>query len=127
MHQRSAFAKASADRLAEQRLLKRGDFGQFLRDLDAFHIRTDDPIAMAGSVIMTPAVAVTKVGNAIGGEFSDRQAEPLSEGVFKYTVRDIKSLIGNTASAVKNLLTLHPLRAAGNVLKGGWMPWTLLP
>ena len=104
---------------AERRLLKRGDFGQFARDLDEFHVRTDDPIAMAGSVIMAPAVAVTKVGNAIGGEFSDRPAEPLREGIIKYTWRDIKSLAGNTLSAVKNVLTLHPLRAAGNVLKGG--------
>lgn len=68
---------------------------------------------------MAPAVAITKVGNAIAGEFSPRPADALGEGILKYTTRDVKSLIGNTAGAVGNLLTLHPLRAAGNVLKGG--------
>lgn len=68
---------------------------------------------------MAPVVAITKVGNAIAGEFSPRPADPLGEGFLKYTTRDVKSLIGNTAGAVGNLLTLHPLRAAGNVLKGG--------
>lgn len=68
---------------------------------------------------MAPAVAITKVGNAIAGEFSPRPADALGEGILKYTVRDVKSLVGNTAGAVGNLLTLHPLRAAGNVLKGG--------
>ncbi len=115
----SAFAQASADSSAERRLIHKGDLGQFGKDLNEFHLRTDDPIAMAGSVLMAPAVAVTKIGNAIGGEFSDQQAKPLGEGILKYTTRDIASLAGNTVSAVKNLLTLHPLRAAGNVLKGG--------
>ena len=104
---------------AERRLLYKGDIGQFAKDLNDFHIRTDDPIAMAGSVLMAPAVAVTKIGNAIGGELSDRTAEPLGDSIVKYTARDVKSLIGNTVGAVGNLLTLHPLRAAGNVLKGG--------
>lgn len=104
---------------AERRLLKRGDIGQFWKDLNEFHVRTDDPVATAGAVIMAPAVALTKVGNAIAGEFSPRKAEPLGDGIVKYTARDIRSLIGNTAGAVGNLLTLHPLRAAGNVLKGG--------
>lgn len=100
-------------------MLRKGDLGQFGKDLNEFHVRTDDPIAMAGSVLMAPAVAVTKIGNAIGGEFSDRPAVPLGDGILKYTIRDIKSLVGNTAGAIGNLLTLHPLRAAGNVLKGG--------
>ncbi|MFA5272932.1 MAG: hypothetical protein WC353_02105 [Candidatus Peribacter sp.] len=104
---------------AERRLIRRGDLAQLGKDIDAFHIRTDDPIAAAGSVVMAPAVAVTKIGNALGGEFSDLPAQPLGEGVFKYTMRDIASLGGNTLSAAKNLLTLHPIRAAGNVLKGG--------
>lgn len=104
--------------IAESRLIGRGDLKQFGKDVNDYHIRTDNPLAMAGSIIMAPAVALTKLGNAVVGEFSDRTAEPLSEGMLKYTGRDIKSLIGNTASAVKNLLTLHPLRAAGNVAKG---------
>ena len=104
---------------AEHRLVRRGDLKQFGKDLNDYHIRTDNPLAMAGSVVMAPAVAVTKVGNALAGEFSDRPAEPLGDGFLKYTARDIKSLAGNTLSAVGNLLTLHPLRAAGNVLKGG--------
>jgi len=106
--------------LTEHRIIMRGDLKQFGKDLNDYHIRTDDPIATVGSVVMAPAVALTKVGNAIAGEFSDRTAEPLDEGAFKYTARDIKSLIGNTASSVKNLLTLHPLRAAGNVIKGAF-------
>jgi len=104
---------------AERRMLRKGDIGQFAKDLNQFHIRTDDPIAMAGSVLMAPVVAITKAGNAIAGEFSPRPADPLGEGILKYTARDVKSLIGNTAGAVGNLLTLHPLRAAGNILKGG--------
>ena len=106
--------------MTEARLIRRGDIRQFGKDVNDYHIRTDDPLAMAGSVIMAPAVAITKVGNAIAGEFSDRTAEPLGDGVLKYTTRDIKSLVGNTASAVKNVLTLHPLRAAGNVIKGAF-------
>ncbi|MDD5751350.1 MAG: hypothetical protein PHS73_02420 [Candidatus Peribacteraceae bacterium] len=105
---------------AEHRLIGRGDLKQFAKDLNEFHIRTDDPVATAGSVVMAPVVALTKLGNAVAGEFSDRMAQPLGEGAFKYTARDIKSLVGNTASAVKNLLTLHPLRAAGNVIKGAF-------
>jgi len=108
----------AASGLREARLLRRGDLKQFGEDLSDFHIRTDNPLAMAGSLVMAPAVAVTKLGNAIGGEFSDRKAVPLGEGFLKYTTRDIQSLVGNTASAIGNLLTLHPLRAAGNVVKG---------
>ncbi|MDD4628245.1 MAG: hypothetical protein PHE68_02505 [Candidatus Peribacteraceae bacterium] len=104
--------------LREARLLRRGDLKQFGEDLNDFHIRTDNPLAMAGSLVMAPAVAVTKLGNAIGGEFSDRKAVPLGEGFLKYTTRDIQSLVGNTASAIGNLLTLRPLRAAGNAVKG---------
>lgn len=88
-------------------------------DLNEFHVRTDDPVAVAGDFIMAPAVAVTKLGNAIAGEFSDRPPVPLGNSIVKYTWRDIKSLAGNTLSAVKNILTLHPLRAGGNILKGG--------
>lgn len=102
----------------EHRLCAKGDFGKFVSDLKEFHARTDGPLETVGSAVMLPAVALTKVGNAIAGEFSDQEAPELREGAFKYTGRDIRSLMGNAGAAVKNLLTLHPVKAAGNVLKG---------
>lgn len=104
----------------EERLIARGDIKQWGRDIDDFHIRADDPLATAGSVIMAPAVAITKIGNAIAGEFSTEQAEPLKGGGIKYISRDVRSAGKNILAAGKNLLTLHPLRAAGNVLKAGF-------
>ncbi len=105
---------------AEQRLIRHGDIEQLYRDTRDYHIRADDPLAAAGTVVMAPAAALAKAGNAIAGVFSPEEAVPLEEGGFKYTARDIKSLAGNTAGAIKNLLTLHPIKAAGNVLKGAF-------
>lgn len=102
----------------EHRLCAKGDLRQFGRDLTDFHARTDGPLETVGSAIMLPAVAITKVGNAIAGEFSDQEPTELREGAFKYTGRDVRSLMSNAGAAVKNLLTLHPVKAAGNVIKG---------
>lgn len=105
---------------AENRLIHRGDIGQLGRDIKDYHIRADDPLAAAGTVVMAPIAAVSKAGNAIAGVFSPEEAVPLEEGGFKYTARDVKSLVNNTAGAVKNVLTLHPIKAAGNILKGAF-------
>lgn len=101
----------------EQRLILRGDIGQLTRDIGDFHVRADGPLETVGSVVMPVAVGVTKVGNAIAGLFSSEQAEPLAEGGMKYTSRDIRSAGRNLVAAGKNLVTLHPLRAAGNLVK----------
>jgi len=106
--------------ICEHRLIGKGDFRQGFEDLQQFHVRTDGPIEMAGSVIMAPAVALTKFGNTLAGEFSDHQAEPLKEGGLKYISRDVRSAAGNLFQAGKNLVTLHPLRAAGNLVKAGF-------
>jgi hypothetical protein len=105
---------------AEQRLIRKGDIGQLGRDIKDFHIRADDPLAAAGSVVMAPAAAIAKAGNAIVGSFSPEPAVPLGESGFKYIARDVQSLANNAVGAVRNLLTLHPLRAAGNVVKGAF-------
>lgn len=75
---------------------------------------------------MAPAALILKGPNAlVGAMTSDQPAEPLGEGPIKYTVRDVKSLAQNTLAAAGNLLTLHPLRATGNVIKGGFDAWDL--
>jgi len=105
---------------AENRLIRRGDVRQLGRDIKDFHVRADDSLAAAGTVVMAPVAVFAKAGNAIAGLFSPEEAVALEEGGFKYTARDIKSLTRNTTGAVRNLLTLHPLKAAGNVLKGAF-------
>lgn len=106
---------------AERRLLKKGDLKQFASDLNEFHLRRDDPIAMAGSVVMAPAALILKGPNAlVGAALNSRQADPLGEGPLAYTRRDVWSLLGNTFEAGKNLITLHPLRAGGNIIKGAF-------
>ena len=102
------------------RLIAKGDIGQLTRDIGDFHLRADDPLALAGSVIRAPAVGITKIGNAIAGEFSSEQAEPLGEGGLRYISRDIRSAGRNLFAAAKNLVTLHPIRAAGNLVKAGF-------
>lgn len=101
----------------EQRLIAKGDVGQFGRDIRDYHIRADGPLETAGSVVMPVAVGVTKIGNAIAGLFSSEQAEPLQEGGLKYISRDVRSAGRNLLAAGKNLVNLHPLRAAGNIVK----------
>lgn len=104
----------------ENRLIAKGDIGQFGRDLADFHLRTDGVAETAGSLIMAPVVGITKIGNAVAGEFSSVPATPLGDGGLKYTIRDARSAISNIFAAGKNLLTLHPLRAAGNLVKAGF-------
>ncbi len=111
---------ASSWSAREMRLIAKGDIGQLTRDIGDFHLRADDPLALAGSVIMAPAVGITKIGNAIAGEFSSEQAEPLGEGGLRYISRDIRSAGRNLFAAAKNLVTLHPIRAAGNLVKAGF-------
>lgn len=68
---------------------------------------------------MAPAAVILKGPNAlVGAALSSRQADPLGEGPLAYTRRDVWSLLGNTFEAGKNLITFHPLRAGGNVIKG---------
>lgn len=101
----------------ERRLIYKGDIGQLGSDIKDFHVRTDGPIEMAGSVVMAPAVGFTKLGNAVVGHFSDQEAEPLKEGGLKYISRDFRSAGKNLLATGKNLVTLHPLRALGNAAK----------
>lgn len=92
---------------AERRLCHRGDFRQLGRDISQ------------ESWMMAPFIAVTKAGNALVGEFSDREPEQLGTSGVKFTARDVRSAVGNLFQAGKNLITLHPLRAVGNVAKAG--------
>lgn len=104
----------------ESRLIYEGDLRQLGRDINDYHIRADDPLAAAGSVVLAPAAGISKFGNALVGEFSDAPAEPLGEGGLKYISRDIRSAGTNLLAAGKNLVTLHPIKATGNVLKAGF-------
>lgn len=106
--------------LGERRLLRRGDIKQSWNDLKDFHVRAESPWQAAGSVIMAPAVFVAKAGNAIVGEFSPQEAEPLGDGGLKYISRDVRSAAKNLFGGVKHLATLHPVKALGSVLKAGW-------
>lgn len=99
--------------LAEKRLIHKGDIGQFGRDVNDFHFRADGPIETAGSVVMTPAAVLAKLPNALAGEFSDKQAEPLGEGPLAYTARDVRSAFSNLLGGA---LSLKP----GRVLKGAF-------
>ncbi len=101
----------------EHRLMQKGDIGQLIEDTNQFHVRGDSARRFAGSLIMAPAVAITKFGNAAVGMLSDREAEPLQEGMIKYTSRDVRSAVGNLFQAAKNLVTLHPIKAVGNTAK----------
>ncbi len=105
---------------AEHRLIRKNDMETFVDDLRTHHLRTDGGLEAAGSVIMAPAVAITKFPNAVVGTLSGTTSPELREGFGMYTGRDIRSLGQNTVSAIGNLLTLHPLRAAGNVVKGAF-------
>jgi hypothetical protein len=104
----------------ESRLLKKGDLKQLGEDIRERHLRADDPLALAGSVVMAPAVALSKVGNAIVGQFSSAEAEPLDEGGLAYMRRDIRSATQNLLETGRNILTLHPIRALGSALKTGF-------
>jgi len=100
----------------ESRLLQYGGIKQLGEDIKV-HIRTDDPIATAGTFVMAPAAFVSKIGNAVADEFSPNPAVPLGEGGMKYIKRDVQSITLNAASAIGNIVTLHPIKAAGNAIK----------
>lgn len=104
----------------EQRLIAKGDFGQLTRDIGDFHVRADGPLETLGSAIMPVAVGVTKIGNTIVGAFSSEEAEPLGDGGLKYISRDVRSAGRNLLAFGKNVITLHPLRATGNLVKAGF-------
>lgn len=108
--------------LGEARLLRKGDIKQAWEDLKDFHVRADGFLPTVGSFVMAPIVFASKAGNAIVGEFSPNEAEPLGEGGLKYISRDVRSAAGNLLGAVKNLnpLDFHPIRAVGNVAKAGF-------
>lgn len=97
----------------EHRLLRKGDIGQFGRDVSDYHLRTDDPIAAAGSVVMAPAAAIAKFPNAIAGAIGSQPAKPLPEGALGYMRRDATSAVKNLVGGV---LTLRP----GKILKGAF-------
>lgn len=69
---------------------------------------------------MAPAVAISKVGNALVGQFSSAEAEPLDDGGLAYMRRDVRSAVTNLVETGKNILTLHPFRAVGSALKTGF-------
>lgn len=117
----TVYRRSACGSQAEARLIFKGDLGQFGRDLQDFHLRTDGVRETAGSLVMAPAAVIMKGPNAVVGALvDDRPADPLPEGPLAYTRRDITSILGNTGKAVKNLVTLHPLRATGNVIKGAF-------
>jgi hypothetical protein len=101
----------------EMRLIQKGDLRQLGSDIRDFHLRADDPLALAGAPIMAGAAAIAKIPNAIVGQFSSEEAIPLGEGGLAYTTRDIRSAASNLLATGKNILTLHPLRAVGSAAK----------
>jgi hypothetical protein len=102
----------------ETRLIARGNIPQLGRDIRDFHIRADDPLAAAGTVVMAPAAALGKIGNAIGGTLSPEEAVPLGEGGLKYIEQDVATLKENAKGAARNLLGVRPIKFGGNVLAG---------
>lgn len=104
----------------ETRLLRKGDLRQLGHDINERHVRADDPLALAGSVVMAPAAAFSKVGNALVGQFSSAEAVPLEEGGLAYLRRDIASATKNLLETGKNIATLHPIRALGSAIKTGF-------
>lgn len=108
--------------LREARLLRKNDIRQGWEDLRDFHLRADGLLPAVGTLVMAPAVLFSKTGNAIIGQFSPNEAEPLGEGGLKYISRDVRSAASNVFGAVKNLnpIDFHPIRAAGNLVKAGF-------
>lgn len=104
----------------EKRLIHKGDFKQLGQDINGHHLRADDPLALAGSVVMAPATAFSKVGNALVGQFSSAEAVPLDDGGLAYIRRDVSSAAKNLLETGKNMITLHPIRAVGSALKTGF-------
>lgn len=101
----------------EMRLIRKGDIRQLGRDIRDYHLRGDDPLATVGAPIMTAAAGITKFGNAIVGQFSSEEAVPLEEGGLAYTTRDVRSATRNALGTLKNIITLHPVRAVGSAAK----------
>lgn len=101
----------------EKRLIQKGDFKQLGRDINGHHLRADDPLALAGSVVMAPAVALSKAGNALVGQFSSAEAVPLDDGGLAYIRRDIASATGNLLETGKNIIKLKPVAALGSAAK----------
>ena len=113
-------AKAS---LKEKRLIAISHIGQLGKDISRKHLRTDGVLETAGAVPLAVGAGVTKIGNAIAGDVgkalgAQNEPIPLPEGNLAYMQKDTASLIDNTLGAAGNLLTLHPLRATGNIVKG---------
>lgn len=101
----------------ECRLIRKGDVSQLGRDIRDFHLRADDPLALAGAPVMAGAAAIAKFPNALIGLLSSEEATPLEEGGLAYTTRDIRSATHNLLATGKNILTLHPIRALGSAVK----------
>ncbi|MDA1208725.1 MAG: hypothetical protein O2904_01690 [bacterium] len=101
--------------------------GQVLKDTGRFHFRADGIRQTIGAPIMSIAHPVGKIGNGVvkdlGNLFLDEgdkiAPEPLGNGSLKHLRRDIPSIARNTGNAVVNLITLHPLRATGNLINAG--------
>ena len=103
----------------------RSHLGQLWNDTKRYHLRTDGTLELAGSVPMAAGAAIGKIGNAVVGDISNAlgaktRPVPLGEGNLKYMRRDVASLADNALDFGKNVITLHPVRALGNVVKGGF-------
>lgn len=121
----TCFAASSKASLKEKRLLAISHTGQLGKDIERYHLRSDGPLETVGAVPMAVGAGIGKIGNTIAGDISnalgaDVKPIPLGEGNFKYMRRSVASVADNTLDFGKNVLTLHPIRAAGNVVKGGF-------
>lgn len=125
MQCRSHHAQAT---LSEKRLIHISHIGQLGKDIGRFHLRADGPLETVGALPMAAGAGIAKIGNAAVGDIGNLlrgnkgpriEPVPLPQGNLKYIRRDIASLADNTLDFGKNVITLHPVRALGNVAKGG--------
>lgn len=119
------FSPSKKASLREKRLIAISHTGQLGNDIKRFHLRADGPLETVGAIPLAVGAGIGKIGNTIVGDISNAlgaQVEPipLGEGNFKYMRRDIASVADNALGFGKNVLTLHPIRATGNVVKGAF-------
>jgi len=102
-----------------------GHLKQLWNDTRRYHIRADGIPEAAGSFPLAVGAGIGKIGNAVVGDISNAlgaKTRPvaLGEGNLKYMRRDVASIADNAIDFGKNVITLHPIRAIGNAVKGGF-------
>lgn len=105
----------------EKRLIGKGDFEQFARDIHTHHIagriKARDPISTAGAFVLPPLVALsTGFGAAVRSVTSAQPPVTLGNGGSKYTEQGLNMLAQDVGSFASHTFSLQLGEALGDAV-----------